>query len=173
MDYAKLTESADRAEDATEGQEGQEETASRDDGLQILVMHESQHRSVWSYAVESMCATEEWVLHQIIEDMETVGLRNERVVLKSDQEPAITEVMREIVRLRQSDFRTGIDNSAVGESNTNATVERAIQDVEGQCCTLRSDLEGKLGRRIPLSASVFPWLVRHAGCLITRCRVRP
>ena len=54
-------------------------------------------------------------------------------------------------------------NSAVGDSNSNGIVERAIQDVEGQCRTMRSALEERL----------VPWLVRHAAVLITRCSVRP
>ena len=171
MDYAKLTENVEKVTSSDDGQE--EETVRSGDGLQILVMHESQHRSVWAYTVEAKGAAEEWVLHQVLEDLETVGLRNERVVLKADQEPAIAEVLREIAKLRKDDYGTGIDNSSVGESNTNATVERAIQDVEGQCRTLRSALEHKLQHRMPLNSSVFPWLIRHSGCLITRCRIRP
>ena len=48
-----------------------------------------------------------------------------------------------------------------------------MQDAEGQIRTLRAGLEIKLQAKVHIGDSVVPWLVRHAGCLITRCRVRP
>ena len=61
----------------------------------------------------------------------------------------------------------------MGESDSNAAVERAIQDVEGQTRTLRAGLEKNIGRRIELGDEVTPWMMRHAACLAIRCRVRP
>ena len=86
--------------------------------------------------------------------------------------------MKEAARQRESEFgaaveESAVEESAVGEPDANATVERAIQDVEGQTRTLRAELERKIGRRIKLGDEVTPWMVRHAACLITRCRVRP
>ena len=61
----------------------------------------------------------------------------------------------------------------MGESDSNAHIERAIQDVEGQVRTLRAALEWRLQKPVKLSHAIVPWLIRHAACLITRCRVRP
>ena len=85
----------------------------------------------------------------------------------------MVDVAREIMRRRSADFGTAVENSMVGESDSNATVERAIQDVEGQVRTLRSGLEQRIQRKIKLSDTIVPWMVRHAAALITRCRVRP
>ena len=38
---------------------------------------------------------------------------------------------------------------------------------------MRADLEERIATKIHLSSPVVPWMVRHAACLITRCRVRP
>ena len=40
-------------------------------------------------------ATEEWAVHQICEDLETVGLKNDRIVLKSDQEASIIDMSKD------------------------------------------------------------------------------
>ena len=85
----------------------------------------------------------------------------------------MVEVIREIVDNRKAAHGTAIETSAVGESDTNATVERAIQDVEGQVRTLRVGLEARLKEKVHIRDPVVPWLVRHAGCLIIMCRVRP
>ena len=66
-----------------------------------------------------------------------------------------------------------MDNSQVSDSDRNGTIERAIQDVEGQCRTMRSALEEKLKMKMTLKHAVTPWLIRHAGYLITRRRIRP
>ena len=139
----------------------------------ILVMQESQNRSVWAYNVQSKGASEAWVIDQIIEDLDTVGLRNDRVVVKSDQEASAQELSRAVARSRATDYGTVVEASAVGESDTNASVERAIQDVESQVRTLRSALEERIGARVHIKARIVDWLIRHAACLISRCRIRP
>ena len=137
MDYGKLTEvEVEVSEEATE--DAATEPAAEGDSLTMLVMQESQHASVWSYRVEKKGATETWLSTQILEDLETVGLQGEKIVLKNDQEPSIVDVAHDIARGRQSAFGTALENSAVGELDSNATVERAIQDVEGQVRTRRS-----------------------------------
>ena len=93
--------------------------------------------------------------------------------MKSDQEPSIVDVLREVAARRTAPYGTGIEHSAVGESDTNATIERAIQDVEGQLRTLRAALEEKVQQKIRLDHPIVPWMVRHSAALITRCRVRP
>ena len=116
----------------------------------VLVMQESETRSIWSYAVEHKGASEEWVIHQVCEDLETVGLKDDRIIIKDDQEPAIIDVAKQIALNRGGRFGTALDNSRVGDSDSNGTIERAIQDVEGQCRTMRSALEEKQKTKITL-----------------------
>ena len=135
LDYTSLTDKASEAsgagaeeeaveQDETRRQEDDEEPAGEEDSTQsvtMLVMQESEHKSVWAYQVEHKGASEAWVLDQIVEDLDTVGLRNEKIVMKSDQEPAAAEVSRAVARSRVTDFGTGIEHSSVGDSNSNAT----------------------------------------------------
>ena len=104
-------------------------------------------------------------------DMETVGLQGERVLVKSDQGASITDLGREIARLRGA-HGTGMDESRVGDHNSNATIEQAVQEVEGMTRTLRSALESKFRGELPLGSPVTPWLIRHAAANITRHQVR-
>ena len=109
--------------------------------MTVLVMQESECRSVWAYAVEHKGSSEPWVVDQIAEDLDTVGLRNDRIIIKSDQETSANDIAREVSKCRASTYGTAVENSAVGDSNSNGTIERAIQDVEAQCRTMRSALE--------------------------------
>jgi hypothetical protein len=169
LDYCFLTENTEQLED----EHGQGQTTQSSASMTVLVMQESQCRSVWAYAVESKGSSEAWVIDQISEDLDTIGFRNDRIIIKSDQETSANDIAREVAKRRASTFGTALENSAVGDSNSNGTVERAIQDVEGQCRTMRSALEERLAVPVKLDSPVVPWLIRHAAVLITRCRVRP
>ena len=74
-------------------------------------MQEFECRSVWSYAVDRKGASEEGASHQVCEDLETVGLKDDRIIAKDDQEPAIIDIAKEIVRNRGERFGIAMDNS--------------------------------------------------------------
>ena len=92
-------------------------------------------------------------------------------MVKDDQETAIIDLAREVARYRGEHAGTGIKHSAVGDSDSNGTIERAIQEIEGQCRTMRSALESRIGQKITLQSPITPWLIRHTGYLVTRCKV--
>ena len=98
-------------------------------------------------------------------------MSKERIICKSDQDAAITELQTEIAK-RRADIGTAIENSKVGDSNSNGRVERSIRDLKGMVRTLKSALADKLNMPVTLDMAIVPWLVRHASYLITRCRVR-
>ena len=52
--------------------------------------------------------------------------------MKDDQEPAIIDIAKQIALNRGGRFGTTMDNSRVGDSDSNGTIEMAIQDADGQ-----------------------------------------
>ena len=100
----------------------------------------------------------------------TVGMGGMHISIKNDKEPAIGEVRREVAKCRGGD-PTGLDDSRVGDSISNGEVERTIREVKGMIRTLWADLQNKVQNKISLDTPVVPWLLRHAGYLITRCKV--
>ena len=169
MDYCFLTEDVNRES----GEHGEEESEKARTTITVAVMQESLSKSVWAYAVESKGPMEEWMVQQACEDLETVGLKNERIVLKSDQEPAMVDVLKEIQKSRECDYGSALDNSRVGDSDSNGTIENAIGSFAGVARTLRIALEEKVNSKLSASDPIIPWLIRHAAHVITRCWVRP
>ncbi len=165
MDYCFLKEGV------TEKATAHEDSTTAKTSMTVVVMMETLCHSLWAYAVESKGAGEVWMTEQIVEDIETVGLANERIIVKADQEPAIIDVQRGVAKARAG-HGTALENSKVGDSNSNGRIERCIQDFKGLVRTLRSDVEAKIGEKINLEHPLVPWLVRHAAHIITRCRVR-
>ena len=134
MDYMFLTEhgifgTIDEAEASM-----QADSDAQRHCLTVMVLKDFRYKSIWAYPVEGKgVSAAEWLITQILEDLDTCGLDQCRLVLKSDQEPGIIEVQQAIkaARGRAHDHGTAIENSKVGDSNSNARVERAIQEIGG------------------------------------------
>ena len=141
--------------------------------MTILVMVETMCNSVWAYAIEGKgAASTDWLAPKMVDDMNTIGMARERIIAKSDQEASIVQLQQEVAKLRK-DAGTAIENSRVGDSNSNGAVERAIREVKGMTRTLRCHLEEKLGKKVKLDDPVVPWMIRHAAYIVTRCRLGP
>ena len=50
--------------------------------------------------------------------------------------------------------------------------ERAIRSVEDQVRVLRLDIEARYGISLNANMSLWPWIARHAGWLLTRCKIK-
>ena len=160
LDYCFFTENS-------KNDKGEEEKTS----LTTLVMKESECKSLWAYPVMSKgAANEPWVVKLILHDLDTIGLSRERIIIKNDQEPAIKDLKAELARQRKA--ATASEESRVGDSNSNATIEVAVQEVENMVRTLRSSLESRVKSKIPLDHPIVTWMIRHAAANITRFKVR-
>ena len=119
-------------------------------------------------------AEENWLAKQMVDDLDSLSLNRTRLIVRSDQEPSVTALKSDISRNRAAAGKGGtvFEDTAVGDSNANGRVERAIQEVAGVTCTLGSALEERLGCETGIRHPLTPWLVHHAAQLITRYKVR-
>ena len=111
MDYGYLHE------EESETREEHGKSTEVKTSMTAMVMLETMCSSVWAYAIDAKGgSTLDWFAKQVVEDIETVGLNKEQISTKSDQEPSIVQLQKEIARLR-GDAGTGIENPRVGDSN--------------------------------------------------------
>ena len=125
----------------------------------------------------------EYVSKRIANIIEKVGYA--RCVLKSDQEPALIDVAREVKRqlweelqefaknvetdATQVDFMPLIEpqiileHSPVGESQSNGRVESAIGRVKAQIRALKLDIEANYDMKLTDDHPIWPWLIEYAG----------
>ena len=102
-------------------------------------------------------------------EIDLAGLR--RVVIKSDQELALKELLRVVQAERPEAIELQPEDSPVGESKSNGEIERAIQTMQGQVRALKSNLEGRYKRKILEEHPIWPWAVMYAAVLINICLV--
>ena len=160
----------------------------------ILVAKEKTSKMLMATVVPLKGASVEFPVKRVLAFLKEIGLENTDVVLKSDQEHSIMDVLNAIASRRSAvsklelaaapggglGIETGatsgaarslMEASPVGSSGSNGFIERAIQDVEGQVRTIKLAFESHIGEEIPSDHNIVPWIVEYAAVSINRGHV--
>ena len=141
----------------------------------LMVKDVNKTKMATAYAVPSKGMSTSWIASRVAEDIAAWGYG--KIVLKSDQEPSMLEVVDETAkRLRRELLEatsiaikekrvpvTILESSPVGESASNGAIEVAIQHLEGKIRTLKMYLEERIGYKIKVRSPIMAWLIRHAS----------
>ena len=98
------------------------------ESAKILMSKDRATRMVSAHVVPLKGAVIDWVIQQCAQDLERLGHYGQKT-LKSDQEAAIVDVLREIANLR-GPRGTLLEHSQVAASQWNGFIERGIRSVE-------------------------------------------
>ena len=99
--------------------------AARDASQPVLVARDRRTGIYIAHAVPFKGAGVEWIAKQMLRDVRKCGY-HDRVVFRTDGEPAILDLTGEVARLR-GDLPTVLEHGAPGDSQSNRFVERAIR----------------------------------------------
>ena len=127
-------------------------------GFPILVSRCSHSKWISANVLPKKGAYPEGI-RRLGEELDKLGRR--RMVVKSDQEPAILKRIEATARERHQDITT--EQSPVGEHASNGVAERAVQAIQGQARTFKLALEARTGKSICETSDILPWLIRHAA----------
>ena len=84
----------------------------------------------------------------------------------------INEIMNRIKGTREESSENNpggiviLENSPVGQSQSNGIVERAIQEVEFQIRKLKMQLEQNMAEKLTNESPIWPWLIEYAAQVI-------
>ena len=109
----------------------------------VLIVYDANRRGIWTLSVDRKgpsAAVVKW----LSDKLEQIGYSEVDITLKSDQEPAVVDLKREIGVRRQAS--TAMVESPVRESKCNGAVERAVRTWQAQFRTLRHQFESRIGR---------------------------
>ena len=162
MDYCFMSDKRDANDD--EEEEGEEQEKAK--GMPILVMKDRKHKYVFASVVPRKGA-DPYAVRRVGQDLVAI-LGYKRVVIKSDQEPAIKK-LKEAVRFEHA-LEIPVEESPAYDSSSNAPAESTIKRVQGQIRTVWAQLESRLGGECT-NSNLLPWLVRHSGATLSRFQV--
>ena len=111
----------------------------------------------------------QWIAKQLDLDVKRFGY-NGRLVVKSDQEPAVVDLMRDLAR-RRSNAPTVVELSKAYDSKSNGRAEGTVRRLEEQVRTMKIALDAALGIELEVLHPVFEWLVEHAADVLNKTEV--
>jgi hypothetical protein len=140
-----------------------------DEIIKILVAKCHASKCIFAHVVpQKGVDTTLYAVERLKRDVMWLG--HTRIVLKSDNERAILALLRTTLRVLQKEVE--IDNvqeshPAAYDPSSNGSTENAAKQVANQIATLRSCLEERIAKRVPVTHCLFAWLVEHAAWLLT------
>ena len=135
--------------------------------ITVLIVKDDASGSTLAYDVEAKGPSDEWVLRQLVRDLEDWGRGD--LYLKTDGEPAMLAVQRAVAKLRS--HRTLPRNPPAYNPQSNGAAEKAVQDVTAHVRCLLLALEARLKVNIDVNLPIIKWIIRHAAFLHTRYSV--
>ena len=127
----------------------------------VLVGKDRDSGALMAHIVPMKGAETEWVVKQVIKDIRQLG-HHGRLLLRSDQEPAIEALKDEIARGRTG-ATTVIESSPVGDSQSNGLAERGVRTLEELMRVHKMDLEQRIGTTLAMDHVVFEWMVEFVA----------
>ena len=107
---------------------------------------------------------------KILEFMEEVADMGGQVIVKSDQEPAITSLVEDVVAAR-GEGRAVIEESTKQSRGGNGVVERAVQEVEGQMRALLLAIEEKIKEEMTPTEPLAQFIPEFGAYVMNRLMV--
>ena len=139
------------------------------DSLTVIVMKDNLSKAVASHVVPVKGAELEWTAQRIAKDITRWGYRG-RVILKSDQEPAIVAFLEQVAQERGS-APTTLEHSPVTDSQSNGGAERGVRSMEEMVRTYKFDLESRLRTKISINHPILEWVVEHVADMLCKAMV--
>ena len=155
----------------------------------ILVYKEKKSKMIYAHVVEQKGIGDGRLIEKIVKNLDALGYG--RIVIKSDQEPAMKDLTEEVRERRWADMHglmaavkvmrgaettvdltngeTVVEHSPVASSQSNGFIERAIQDLQGQIRTVKAATERMIGEKIPKGHCLIWWLVEWCCTVLNRC----
>ena len=100
--------------------------------LVVLSGRERVTGMYFATAVPTKCSIGRFAVDKALDHIRELGDHEGRILVKTDQEPAIQTWVKDLVAAR-AEGRTIVEESPVKSSGSNGRVERAVQTLEGRC----------------------------------------
>ena len=131
----------------------------------MIVMYDARNsKALFSFIVPQKGENEYAIMKSVQYITKILGYR--KFIFKGDQEPALRTLMDRVSRLCGE--QVIFEESPVGESQSNGAIENAVQRIQGQYRSMKSDLETRYGKKIPSDHPALVCLVMHAGLTMFR-----
>ena len=133
----------------------------------VLVGKERGTKAVMATTVPMKGGTGKFAIDKCLEFLEENGDAEGKVLIKSDQEPAMVYVVKGIVEGR-TEGGTVVEESPVQSKGSNGIVERGVQGIEGDIRAIFLSLQERMGRKVDARERIVAFIPEYAAYLGNR-----
>ena len=109
---------------------------------------------------------ERWTTERVVKFIDLFGCRE--ITMKSDTDPAIIAFGNCVAEMCKGEVTT--EDAVKGDKESNGLIENAVMLLRGIIQTIKCHIESRTQEPLSDDSPVMPWLVEHAGCILSRCQ---
>lgn len=138
--------------------------------LTVLVGKERLTGMNFGVAVPMRGSSGRFGVDEALEFITECGDVGEKVIIRNDQEPSIQYFIKDLAEGHE-EGRTLLEESPVGSSGSNGSVERGVQWMEGHIRVLLLSLEARIGKKVDPRMPIVAFIPEYAAYLMNRLEV--
>ena len=127
---------------------------------------EDRHQNIMSSVALKNGVEEPWTIERVVKFIDLLGYRE--ITLKSDTEVAIIAFRNRAAAMCKAEVTT--EDAVKGDTESNGLIENAVMLIRGIIRTIKCHIERRTQEPLSDDSPVMPWLVEHAGCILSRCQ---
>ena len=137
-----------------------------EESVTCVAVKEDRHQNIMSSVALKKGVEEPWAVERVAKFIDLLGYRE--ITLKSDTEPAIIAFRNRVAALCKAEVTT--EDAVKGDKESNGLIENAVMLLRGIIRTIKCHIESRTQESLGDESPVIPWLVEHAGCILSRCQ---
>ena len=135
----------------------------------VLVGRERDTKMIMATTIPSKGGIGRFATDKCCEFMEENGDKVNKVIVKTDQEPSIAYLIKDLVG-RREEGQTIVEEAPVESKGSNGIVERTVQEVEGILRGIYLGLQDRLGRKVSTRERIVAFIPDYAAYLVSRLK---
>ena len=137
-----------------------------EESITCIALKEDRHQNIMSSVALKKGVEEPWTIERLAKFIDLLGYRE--ITLKSDTEPAIIAFRNRVAEACKAEVTT--EDAVKRDKESNGLIENAVMLIRGIIRTIKCHIESRTQEPLSDDSPVMPWLVEHAGCILSRCQ---
>ena len=134
--------------------------------ITCIAVKEDKYQNIMSSVALKKGVEEPWAVERVAKFIDLLGYRE--ITLKSDTEPPIMAFRNRVAEVCKAEVTT--EDAVKGDKESNGLIENAVMLIRGIIRTIKCNIESRTQEPLSDNSPVMPWLVEHAGCILSRCQ---
>ena len=135
------------------------------EALTCIAVMEDRHQNIMSSVALKKGIEEPWTSERVAKFIDLHGYHE--ITLKSDTEPAITRLRNRVAEMWKAEVNT--QDGVKGDKEPSGLLENGVMQIRGIMRTIKCHIESNTQEPLSDESPILPWLVEHAGCILSRC----